>query len=425
MKIIKLKSENIKRLSAVEITPEGNLVVIGGDNGEGKTSVLDSIAYALGGKKALPEQPVRMGADEGRIVVETEELLISTTIRDGSRKLVITAKNNPTFPLSSPQAILDKLTAKFSFDPLEFLRSEGSKQVTILKQLTGIDFSRVDSEIKQLEEQRRFVKQNIQQAEGKYQLTAQHEGVPEVEQQATEILQATQRAQQVLQHVSGLISTKLKELQAVSEKEAKIRQLQIEISKHQEMAKQIDTAMSEMPSEGALKEQLQLYAAQLSGIEAINIKVRENQEKKKLQENITTMHQQVLSTQEQIDMREQYKTRELQRAKFPVPGLSFGDNAILYQGVPFDQCSAAEKLRVSVAVGIACNPELRVLLIRDGSLLDNQSLKIISDMATAHDFQIWLERVGDGKEVSVVIEDGAVKEARHDFNKGGIYPAVQ
>lgn len=63
IKITNLELENIKRIKAVQLTPsESGLTVIGGNNGQGKTSVLDGIAWALGGDKFKPSQPQRDGS---------------------------------------------------------------------------------------------------------------------------------------------------------------------------------------------------------------------------------------------------------------------------------------------------------------------------------------------------------------------------
>ena len=105
------------------------------------------------------------------------------------------------------------------------------------------------------------------------------------------------------------------------------------------------------------------------------------------------------------------KRAELAAAEFPVAGLGFDDDGVLLNDLPFSQASSAEKLRVSVAMGLAMNPRLRVLLIRDGSLLDEESLGIIQEMAEKSDAQIWIERVGEGAECQVIIEDGSIKGA--------------
>ncbi len=103
------------------------------------------------------------------------------------------------------------------------------------------------------------------------------------------------------------------------------------------------------------------------------------------------------------------KAKTLGEAKFPIQGLAFDENAVTFRGLPFDQASSAEQLAVSVAMGLALNPKLKVLLIRDGSLLDEESLALVARMADEAKAQVWIERVGDGAECSVVIEDGQLR----------------
>lgn len=104
----------------------------------------------------------------------------------------------------------------------------------------------------------------------------------------------------------------------------------------------------------------------------------------------------------------------LEEASFPVVGLGFDEDGVTFEGVPLDQASQAQRVRVSVAMGIAMNPELRVLLVRDASLLDDESMGMIAQMAEDADAQLWLERVGDGDAGAIIIEDGAVRFSTED-----------
>ena len=106
------------------------------------------------------------------------------------------------------------------------------------------------------------------------------------------------------------------------------------------------------------------------------------------------------------------KATKIAETAFPVPGVTFSSDGVLVNGLPFDQASSAEQLQIAVGMGLSANPELKVVLIRDGSLLDERSLAAVAEMADKYDAQIWLERVGEGKEVSVVIADGRVLEDR-------------
>ena len=103
------------------------------------------------------------------------------------------------------------------------------------------------------------------------------------------------------------------------------------------------------------------------------------------------------------------KKDALASAEFPVDGLGFNEHGVTFQDVPFEQASSAEQIRVSIAMAISGNPKLRVMRIMDGSLLDDENLGMIAASAAEHDMQVWVERVGTGAEIGVIIEDGAVQ----------------
>jgi hypothetical protein len=112
-----------------------------------------------------------------------------------------------------------------------------------------------------------------------------------------------------------------------------------------------------------------------------------------------------------IDAREQQKRDAIAAADLPVPGLGFTDDGLTWDGHPFEQASSAAKLRVGVALAMASNPRLRVLRIRDGSLLSEKSMAVIAEMAEANDFQVWVEKVDTSGRVGFVLEDGTVRDA--------------
>ena len=92
----------------------------------------------------------------------------------------------------------------------------------------------------------------------------------------------------------------------------------------------------------------------------------------------------------------------------PVPGVAFDDGAVLLDGLPFDQASDAQQLRASIAIASAMNPKLRVIRVRDGSLLDKDSMALLAEFAETNDMQVWIETVQSGRPGAIVIEDGMV-----------------
>jgi len=418
-KIIKLTSENVKRLQAVEISPDGNVIVIGGRNGQGKSSVLDSIQYALGGDPS-DKMPVRRGEEKAKVVVDLGDIIVRRTFTAaGGTALVVT--NSDGVKQATPQAILDKLVGKLTFDPLAFARENPKQQADTLRQLVGVDVSAMDAERQKTFDDRTAVNREMRSLETRMAAMKKHDGVPETETSTASILEEQQKAAAV-----NADNQKLRRVFADAQAQAKIAgtnlantRAEIERLKALEK-KQIATDKTTTDAVRVAEE----AAANLSDVplcpfqqkaadaESVNVKVRENaaravivkQYKAKVEES-----NKLTSKIEDIDGK---KRKAIMEAKFPIDGLSFDTaGGVSLNGIPFEQTSSADQLKVSVAIGIALNPKLRVLLIRDGSLLDDESLKVLIEMAAKADAQVWLERVGTDAATSVVIEDGQIAPA--------------
>jgi len=161
--------------------------------------------------------------------------------------------------------------------------------------------------------------------------------------------------------------------------------------------------------EGAVMPDVASYYTKIAGTEAENAKVRANAALEKARAAAKDRADESNKLTAELAALDQKKAEMIRGATMPVEGLSLTEDGVVYRGVPFAQASSAEQLRVSVAMGIAMNPTLKVLLIHDGSLLDDESLADVASMAAAADAQVWIERVGHGEECSVVIEDGSVE----------------
>src|SRR3984957_8598889 len=195
MKIVRFQAENVKKLRCVEINPDGSLVVIGGKNGNGKTSVLDSITMALAGKGAIPSKPVRDGEKEATIEIEMDDdFIIKRTIKpDGESKVEVRTKEGAKY--GSPQALLDGFAARFTFDPLAFKLMKPRDQVDLLKSVLNLDFTNLDAERGETFDDRTVVNRQIRDAAGALAGMPKHDGVPEVEVSANEINAEIKRAQ--------------------------------------------------------------------------------------------------------------------------------------------------------------------------------------------------------------------------------------
>jgi len=394
MRILNLHAENIKRLRAVDIAPgDAPVVIIGGDNGQGKTSVLDSIMYALAGKRTEAAVPVRRGADEANVELDLGDLRVVLRIGAGRRELVVTNADGERRP--SPQGILDALYSRVTFDPLQFSTDPPDKQSKTLRGLVGIDFSALDKERAQLYEERTRVGRELASASER--LTAIPVAVlssPPDEVNIGELVNAKTRAASQNQRRRDMMS----ELGGLATRE---RELMLELERVRARIAEIEPYVPESVDTSQMD-------IDLANAEATNRNVRLKQDRAKLSDQCRTLEQRRDWLTKAIDKVDATKAQKLAAAPWPVPGLGFSEDGVLLNGLPFDQASGAEKLRVSLAIGAALNPQLRVLLIRDGSLLDARSMATVRDFAASHDMQVWIERVGGADPGAVIIEDGQV-----------------
>lgn len=421
--IVELRTENVKRISAVTIRPEGNMVVIGGDNGQGKTSLLDSIEWALGGSKNIDAEPIRRGARKAKIVVNLGEIVVERTFNaKGGTSLVV--KNADGEPMRSPQALMDKLCAKVTFDPLSFAREDDKKQDAILKDALGLDFSKLDAKRQGIFDQRRDLKRDAKALGARLDAMVLHINVPEKEDSVAALTEELETAQNIAKSNDAKRSKIKSEQKFLETLETQSMDAKNEVNRIEaELSKarlKLQHTHDERESQKLLLEQLESEAdalvdpdtapikEKLRTIEETNRKVRENAEHKKLSAELEDLETQIEKHTESIQGIDDEKARQLEAADFPIPGLGFDETGPTLNGVPLSQASQAERLRVSIAIGAALNPRVRVMLVRDAALLDQKSMQLLAEFAAEKNVQIWLERVGDGDESAIIIDDGTI-----------------
>lgn len=453
MRIVRLIAENIKCLSAIMIEPDPDesVVKVGGLNGAGKSSALDSIEYTLGGAASIPAVPIRTGQTKALTAIDLDaegdfpamhiERRFSAK---GGSELIITADGKR---LSSPQAILDALKGRVGFDPLAFTREKPAEQRRILQGLVGLDFTDLDKRRAAIFEERTGENRTVKE------LTAQAAGMevfddaPAEETSANALIEEIQAVIQQnatneeqrrgLADLNHRICTKAAdgraiERQGIAECEVQdqtitdlTERLSAEKKKLADMQSHYSAALTDN-----VREHLELKGEyngrchvvesltdqptdalqqQLDQCEETNRQVRANVAAKELSMKLNTHMLAAATATGAIQDIDDEKQAAMESAEWPVEGLGFSDEGVTFNGLPFEQASQAQSIDVSVAMGFAANPTLRVMLIRDASLLDDNSLARIAKLAAEKDGQVWLERVGEG-DCSVVIRDGAIAE---------------
>jgi predicted AAA+ superfamily ATPase len=388
MHIVSLEAENFKRLKAVRIDPDTNTVVIAGRNAQGKSSVLDAIQAALAGKsgaKKSVKRAIRDGETKARVVITLDDLVVERKWTASGTTLTVSPRNSDA-KLNSPQAVLDRLTGALSFDPLEFAESDPKAQVETLIDLIGREkFDALADERKAAYDNRTDINREVRRLQAEVSSRADA-----VEMEPVDVSALVELAEGVRR------KTDLRE-------EWEVQQLTIE--RAQARQAEIVALAAELP-DGDYAE----ISARLKNAGEINAAAQRWIDRQAAEERLAKAQEVSAKHTALIESVDEQRAALIANANLPVDGLSFDDEGVQYQGIPFEQASAAERLKVSAAMAMALNPELKVICIRDASLLDDQSKLALVEMAKAHDYQIWYEVVATSvdESVGVLIEDGEV-----------------
>jgi DNA repair exonuclease SbcCD ATPase subunit len=395
-----LEAENIKRLKAVTIRPDGSLIEITGRNGQGKSSLLDAIWWALEGTKHLQAEPIRKGEAKARIKLDMGEVIVERTFTrtgGGATSLKLTDAEGNRF--DKPQTILDEMLGKLSLDPLEFERAKPKEQFDMVKALVpGIDFEEIAAADKRDREKRLLVGRDLDR-EAK---AAEAIKVTEEPPQSVSIADLEKEFEKAHEHNQNVTFV----LRKLEDDKAESARLRAEITRLAALAAEVEgriAACQEPPAlvdiEG-LRSRLAATRALTGAVELYNRRKAHLAKAEELQEIYDAYTA-------GIEGRELAKQAAIAKAQLPVKGLTIGDGVILLDGLPFEQASDAERLRASVALAMATNPQIKVIRIRDGGRLDPDAREWLAAYAAERGYQVWMERVADAP-VGIVIEDGQV-----------------
>lgn len=414
-RLVELRAQNIKKLQAVAIKIDRSLFKITGKNEAGKSSVLDAVVMAIAGKDAFPAEPIRKGEDSAEIFLDFCDLKLTRKIwrREGggfdhSVSLDFSDGKRP----KEKQHVLDALRGSpIADDPIAFSRLKPKARYDMLRQLVpDFNFSEEAAKRLQLFEDRRDIGRDFDKAKAAAESIIVPVDAPLVPVDVTELatqLNEAMQANALIDKRAQRREDAAEELEAMKDEldglRAKVADLEGKIAAREEMIAQAEP----LPE----KANTDVISARIAGISALNNAAQKRLEKMQREAERDSFSEKYDSLSVQIKAIDDAKAKAIENAKFPVEGLTFGDDDILLDGLPFDQASTARKIRVSTSLLMAMKPDLRVLLVREGSLLDSDARAALEEQAKANDFVVLMECVGEGAdEGGVLIEDGQVAQ---------------
>lgn len=417
MKINTLELENIKRVKAVKLEPTANgLTVIGGKNGQGKTSVLDAIAWALGGNKFRPTEPQRDGSvipPHLKITLDNG-MIVERSGKNSALKVIDPSGNK------SGQQLLDSLISELALDLPKFMSMNNKDKANILLQIIGVGDKLYELENKEnsLYNQRTEIGRIADRKKKYADELPMHSGLPVEPVSAAELI----RQQQDILAKNGENQRKRERVHQIEDRANNLSREKMLIKKEIErLAQQLDEKDTELTDALAELETAKKTAAQLkdestselekniADIDSLNQKIRENLEREKAEIDAEEYRIEYDELTDKIEAVRKEKTDLLKNADLPLPELSVKDGLLTYKGYCWDNMSGSEQLKVAAAIVRRLNPDCGFVLLDKLEQMDVETLEEFGQWLESEGLQAIATRVSTGDECSVIIEDGYVK----------------
>ena len=409
VKINKLEIENVKRVKAVTIEPTSNgLTILGGNNNQGKTSVLDAIAWALGGNKYKPSKPARDGS------------MNPPTLRlELSNGLIVERKGkNSDLKVTDPsgqkagQQLLDSFVEELALNLPKFIESSSKDKANTLLQIIGVGEKlwELDRKEERLYNERRTIGQIADQ---KKKYAAEQPQYPEAPNELVSIADLIHEQQEILAR-NGENAKKRQNRENIVNSlhlsEARLKQLKEQLAQEEATHESLmsDYIAANKSIEDLVDESTDEIESSIANIEEINRKVRANLDKEKAEEDAKQYGSQYDKLSKEIqDVRDE-RTSLLDSADLPLPGLSVEDGELVFEGQKWDNMSGSQQLRVATAIVRKLKPECGFVLLDKLEQMDIPTLTEFGKWLESEGLQAIATRVSSGEECQIIIEDGYV-----------------
>ncbi len=403
VKINELLIENVKRVKAVQFEPSADgLTIIGGRNGQGKTSVLDAIAWALGGNNYKPSVPERDGA------------LVPPNLHiELSNGLIVERKGkNSTLKVTDPngnksgQQLLNEFVSTLALDLPKFINGSDKDKADSLLKILGIGdvLSQLDTKENQLYAQRTEVGRIADRKKKAADEMPMYPNVPKEPVSATELI----KEQQEILARNGENERKRQDA-ARYERMLAETQIAFDEAKAALQKAEQDCLTARKSAEDLHDESTAELEKNLAEIEALNIKIRANSTKEAAEIEANNLQQEYDGLTEQIESVREERNKLLDSAELPLPGLSVKDGKLIYNNMPWDGMSGSDQLKVATAIVRKLNPQCGFVLMDKLEQMDLETLQEFGVWLKQEGLQVIATRVSTGNECSIIIEDGMVK----------------
>lgn len=410
VKINKLEIENVKRVKAVMIEPTANgLTILGGNNNQGKTSVLDSIAWALGGNKFKPSKPTREGSmNPPSLRVELSNgLIVERKGKNSDLKVTDPAGGR------AGQQLLDSFVEEFALNLPKFMESTPKEKAVTLLRIIGVGdkLYALDNQESQLYNERLTIGRVADQ---KKKFAAEQPQYPEAPNDLVSIADLITQQQAILARNGENAQKRLNQEKIkndLHQSEARLAQLKEALAAEEAVHDKLmgDYIIANKSIEDLVDESTAEIEQSIANIEEINRKVRANLDKAKAEEDAAEFAAKYEALSVEIQKVRDERSQLLESADLPLPGLSVEDGELVFEGQKWDNMSGSQQLRISTAIVRKLKPDCGFVLLDKLEQMDLPTLTEFGQWLESVGLQAIATRVSSGEECQIIIEDGYVK----------------
>jgi hypothetical protein len=452
-KITEVEVRDVCRISYAHIVPEGSMTLIGGNNAQGKTSLLDAICAVLGGGRLCPDRPIREGCDSASafIILEADEkegLPRSKVLRRWKRNRKggidtqieiideedVAEGDDPHFEAArapAPQTRLNDLLSRVAFDPLEFANMKPSEQTARILGVLGVDFTEVDGAIERAFAARASLNKEYSRAEASVTRMPFYDDAPDqlidvaelsakvetavsdnsLVEVAASRLSAVQQGLENIESTANMTKSRIADLEKALEAEkAGLEVARETFARETDKAKVMEEELKAMTTVDVASLQNQIREAWDA-----NRRVQANLDRAGSIKDLASRRKSLQAAEDAVAAARSDKAVMIKGIEWPIEGISIGEmDEFLLNDIPFKQASKAEQILTSAAIGLASHPILKILIVREGALLDHKSLADLAELAAKSGGHVFVERVGEGSECDIIMRNGISEEAAEE-----------
>lgn len=402
LKVIELQCQNIMFAKSVKIKPDGApVVVIGGNNGEGKSSLMNSLVVGLCGKRERVAMPVTKGEQQGAVRIGLGKA--------GEKPLyVITQRLNPDSlkvertdgqPLGgTPRSVLDAKLGQLAFNPLALIQMKPAEQADLVRSIYGIDVSAIEVEYATVYEDRRQANASLKAQTTILETFAgiDFSELPDAPIDVAEAMEVLDK----LNAANALRATSDATISRLQERRAELEQ------QFTNLRDELQNEQADREALGSIEGTAELEVTIRTAGE-VNAALEKKAQAEHQQEIIELIETNVTDLNSKLKELKESKNAAVSAAELP-EGLSFGETGLELNGVPFEQAATTEQITIGFELAIKDDPEIGITFVRDASLLDKKHRAYIESLAVEYGVQAWFEIVGDDDPAAFIIEGGEV-----------------